>query len=194
MAEITTEKIKELRDRSGISIMQCKKALEEAGGDMEKAFVILEKKSKATAEKKQDRDLGAGVVQAYVHSNSTVGAMIELLCETDFVARNEEFQKLGYEIAMHIAAMNPLFKSTDDIDEDAKSKAKEVFIKEVQDKPEDMQDKILEGKMNAYFKDKVLLEQTYIKDSEKTIGDLVTEATQKFGERVEIGEFARFSI
>lgn len=194
MAEITTETIKELRAQSGVSIMQCKKALEEAGGDIEKALVILEKKSKSTAEKKQGRDLGAGVVQSYIHSNATVGAMVELLCETDFVARNEDFQKLGYEIAMHVAAMNPLFKTSDEIDEGAKKNAQEVFAEEVKDKPEDMQVKILEGKMASYFKDKVLMEQSYIKDGDKTIADLVAEATQKFGERVEIGNFARFSI
>ncbi|MEX0935133.1 MAG: elongation factor Ts [Candidatus Paceibacterota bacterium] len=174
--------------------MQCKKALEEAGGDMEKALVILEKKSKATAEKKSGRDLGAGVVQAYIHTNATVGAMVEVLCETDFVARNEEFQEFGYEIAMHIAAMNPQFKTTEDIDETAREKAKEVFVEEIQDKPEDMQEKILQGKMDSYFKDKVLMEQAYIKDGEKAIKDLVAEATQKFGERVDIGDYARFSI
>lgn len=194
MGEISTEKIKELRDKSSVSIMQCKKALEEAGGDMEKALVILEKKSKATAEKKSGRDLGAGVVQAYIHTNATVGAMVEVLCETDFVARNEEFQEFGYEIAMHIAAMNPQFKTTEDIDETAREKAKEVFVEEIQDKPEDMQEKILQGKMDSYFKDKVLMEQAYIKDGEKAIKDLVAEATQKFGERVDIGDYARFSI
>lgn len=194
MAEITTDLIKELRDATGISVMQCKKALEEADGDMEKALVMLRKQSAAAAAKKQDRDLGAGVVSAYIHTNGTVGAMVELLCETDFVANNEEFKALAYDIAMHVAAMNPQFKSEAEIDESAKEKAKEVFTEEVADKPDDMKEKILAGKMDAYFKDKVLLSQSFIKDNTKTIQDLVQGATQKFGERVEVGNVVRYSI
>jgi elongation factor Ts len=194
MAEITTELVKQLRDRTGISVMQCRKALEEAGGDMEKALVILQKRSKEVAEKKQDRDLGAGVVASYVHSNGTIGSLVELLCETDFVSGNEDFKKLGYDIAMHIAAMGPEFKSTDDVTEEAKRAAQEVFAEEVKDKPADMQKQILEGKLSSYFKDKVLLEQEFIKEPGTTIQNLLEQGTQKFGERVEIGRFVRFSI
>lgn len=188
------DQIKELRDKTGISVMQCKKALEETGGDMEKALVVLQKKSGEVAAKKQDRDLGAGVVAAYVHSNNTVGTMIELLCETDFVANNEEFKQLAYDIAMHATAMNPLFKSEDEITEEDKKAAQEVFREEVKDKPEDMQEKILSGKLDSYFKDRVLLKQSYIKDPNTTIGDMIQAATQKFGERVEVGRFVRYSI
>jgi len=192
--EITTETIKALRDKTGVSIMQCKKALEEAGGDFDQALVILQKKSGATAEKKSDRDLGAGTIASYLHAGGSVGALVEIACETDFVARNEDFQKFAYDIAMHVAAMNPLFLSVDEVGESDKAAALEVFKKEVEDKPADMQEKILEGKMNSYLQDKVLLTQTYIKDSSLSVDDLVKAAVQKFGENVRIIRYARFSV
>lgn len=194
MSEITTEQIKQLRDDTGISIMQCKKALEEAGGDMDKAKVMLAKKSRAAADKKADRELGAGTVASYIHAGGTVGAMVELLCETDFVAKNEEFQKLAYDFAMQVAAVAPEYKTVEDIDEDAKSKATEVFKEEVADKPEEMQAQILEGKLASYFKEKVLMEQSFVKNPDKTIKVMLDEATQKFGEKVEISRYERFSI
>ncbi len=191
---ITTEQVKELRDRTGISIMQCKKALEESGGDIEKAIIVLSKKSKQVAEKKSDRTLGSGVVASYIHAGGTAGSMVELLCETDFVAKNEDFQKLAYDIAMQVTATAPEFTKKEEITEEAKSKATEVFQEEVADKPEEMRAKILEGKLDAHFKSKILLEQDYIKDPSKTIATLVEEGTQKFGEKMEIGNFVRFSI
>ncbi len=191
---ITTEQVKELRERTGISIMQCKKALEETEGDMEKAIIVLNKKSSAIAEKKSARTLGSGVVQSYIHAGGGAGSMLELLCETDFVAKNEDFKTLAYDIAMHITAVNPKFLKKEDITDEDKTKAKEVFQKEVEDKPEEMKEKILEGKLNAYFNEKVLLEQTFIKDSNQTINNLVESAIQKFGEKIEIGNFVRFSI
>lgn len=190
---ISTDDVKALRDRTGVSIMQCKKALEEAGGDVEQAVVLLKKRAGAIAEKKADRDLGSGTIGMYVH-NGEVGAMVHLSCETDFVGKNEEFVALGREIAMQVAATNPNFVSEKDITTEAKEAAHKVFLEEVKDKPADMQEKILEGKMQAYFKDMVLLSQPYIKDGGKTIADLIAEATQKFGERVEITRIARFSV
>ncbi len=190
---ITTELVKELRDATGVSIMQCKKALEEAGGDMEKALVILKKRSGAIAEKKADRALGAGAIQAYIHGNKTVGAMVHLSCETDFVAKNEEFVALAYDIAMQVAATNPVFLKNEDVTTEASAKAREVFLGEVEGKPADMKEKILQGKLDAYFKGQVLLEQEFIKDSSQTIRDLVTQATQKFGENIEVTRFVRFS-
>jgi len=190
--DISMDAVKGLRDRTGVSVMQCRKALEEAKGDLEKAEVILRKRSGAAADKKADRELGAGAVAAYVHDGS-IGAMVLLSCETDFVARNEEFPQLAREIAMQVAATNPSYLSESDIAPEALEAAKAVFREEVKDKPSDMQEKILEGKMAAYFKDQVLLNQPYIKDEGKTIRDLVTEASQKFGERVEVTRFARFS-
>ena len=188
------DQIKELRDRTGISVMQCGKALEEAGGDIEKALIILRKKGADAAAKKQDRELGAGVVKSYVHSTGSVGTMVELRCETDFVSKNPEFATLAYDIAMHIAAANPTFLKKEDISEDAKNLAKEVFAKEVEGKPEEMKEMILQGKLDAYFGDKVLLEQSFIKNPDMSIQNLIESATQKFGEKVEIGKFVRFDI
>ena len=190
--DISTDILKQLRDKTGVSVMQCKKALEEAEGDVEKAEVILRKRSGAAADKKSDRELGAGTVGTYVHGGE-IGAMVLLSCETDFVARNEEFPQLAREIAMQVAASNPSFLTEAEIPETTIAAARGVFEEEVKDKPAEMQEKILEGKMSSYFKDQVLLNQAYIKDDSKTIRDLITEASQKFGERVEISKFARFS-
>lgn len=191
---ITTADVKELRDKTGVSIMQCKKALEEADGSMEKAVVILKKKGSQIAAKKADRNLASGVVQAYIHNTKNVGAMVVLSCETDFVAKNNEFVQLAYNIAMHIAATNPEFKDMSSVDEKAKQTAKAVFLKEVEDKPKDLKEQILKGLLAAYFKDKVLLESAYIKDPDRTIKDLLDGAIQKFGERIELTSFIRCSI
>lgn len=191
---ITTEQIKALRDLTGVSIMQCKNALEEAGGDMDKAKIILQKLSAKSALKKADREFGSGTVATYIHAGGNIGAMVELSCETDFVAKNEEFQTLAREIAMQIAAMSPEYVRRSEVNEEAVSKAKEVFEKDTEGKPEEMKEKILEGKLDSYFKEKVLLEQSYIKDDSKTIQGLIDEGIQKFGERVDVARIARFSV
>jgi len=190
--EITTESIKELRDATGVSVMQCKKALQEAQGDLAKAVVILKKHSAASAEKKADRSLGAGTIGSYIHDGS-IGAMVLLSCETDFVAKNPEFEALARELSMQVAATNPAYLNIDEIPEESKKAATAVFEKEVVGKPAEMQAKILEGKLASYFRDQVFLEQAFIKDESKTIRNLLNEATQKFGERVEIGRFVRIS-
>ena len=192
---VTTEQIKELRDETGNSIMQCQKALIEANGDKDKALVILRKKGGDIAAKKADRTLGASIIHSYVHSNSKVGVLIELSCETDFVAKHEDFKALAYDIAMHITASNPEFLKKEDVTAHAKQAAMEVFEGEVaaSGKPKEMQAKILEGKMNAYFKDKILMEQAFIKNPDQTIGDLISGAVQKFGEKTEITRFSRFA-
>lgn len=191
---ITTEQIKELRDSTGVSVMQCKKALEEAEGNMEKAIVILRKKSGEIAAKKGDRTFGAGTIQAYIHSTGRVGTIVELLCETDFVSGNEEFKALARDIAMHITASNPKFLKKEDITEESRNIAKEVFMKEVEGKPKEMQDKILEGKLATYFGEMVLLNQPYIKNPDLTIEALIQAAVQKFGEKIEISRFNRFGV
>lgn len=188
------EQVKALRDRTGISVMQCKKALEDAGGDEEKALMFLRKKGADVAAKKSDRELGAGTVAAYVHANGAIGAMVQLSSETDFVSNNAEFKTLAYDIAMHISATNPAFVSASDIDEAAKAKATEFFKEEVKDKPADMQEKILQGKLDAYFKEKVLLDQPFIKNPELTIQQMIENATQKFGEKIVVSHFSRFSV
>lgn len=190
--ELSLDTVKILRDKTGVSIMQCRKALEEAEGDMDKAEVILKKRSGAAADKMADRDLAAGSIGSYVH-DGVVGAMVLLSSETDFVSKNQEFVDLARAIAMHVAASNPAFLTSDEINENAKTAAMSIFKEEVKDKPAEMQEKILEGKMASYFKDQVLMEQPYIRDDSKTIRELLAEASHKFGERVEITKFARFS-
>lgn len=190
--EITTNIIKELRDKTGVSVMQCKKALEEAGGDVAQAEVILRKHSAASAEKKADRDLGAGAIGSYIHEGA-VGAMVVLSSETDFVAKNPDFGTLARDIAMQVAATDPKYVSMDEVPEADKAAAVAVFEKEVEGKPEEMKAKIMEGKITSYFRDQVLLEQSFIKEESKTIRQLLNEATQKFGERVEVSRFARLS-
>lgn len=191
--ELTTDIIKELRDKTGVSVMQCKKALEEAQGDLAKAEVILRKRSAAAADKKSDRELAAGAVGSYVHEGA-IGAMVLLSCETDFVSKNPEFAALARDMAMQVAATNPKYRTTDDIPADVKSAATSVFEGEVKDKPEDMKQKILDGKLASYFQEQVLTEQSFIKDESKSIRDLLNEATQKFGERVVVSGYSRLSL
>lgn len=191
---ITTKQVKELRDKTGVSVMQCKKALEEAGGDMDKAIVILREKSGEFSAKKADRTFGAGTIQAYIHSNGNIGALVELDCESDFVAGNDEFKALARDIAMHAAATNPKFLSKNDITDADKKVAKDVFEKEVKGKPDAVRERILEGKLSAYFGEMVLLDQPFIKDPGITIQGLVDKAAQKFGEKIAVGKFVRFKI
>ncbi|HVM59091.1 MAG TPA: elongation factor Ts [Candidatus Paceibacterota bacterium] len=190
--ELTTDIIKQLREKTGVSVMQCKKALEEANGDLAQAEVILRKRSADAAGKKADRVIGAGAVGAYTHEGS-IGAMVLLSSETDFVAKNPEFVALARELAMQVAATDPKYSSMDDIAADEKAAALAVFEKEVEGKPADMKEKILDGKLKSYFQDKVLLSQPYIKDEAKTVQDLLNEASQKFGERVIVSGFSRLS-
>lgn len=192
--DISSEQLKELRNETGISVMQCKKALEEAGGDKQKALVLLKKKGAEVAAKKSDREFGAGVIGVYTHNTNTVAAMVYLACETDFVAKNEKFITLARDIAMHVTALNPQFLTRDEINPDALESAKAVFAEEVKDKPADLREKILEGKLDAYFKDQILMEQSFVKDPEKTIDDMIKAAVQTFGENIAIVSFERLSV
>ena len=192
--EITSAQLKELRDKTGISVMQCKKALEEAEGDMDKAVIILKKKRSEAAEKKSDRELGAGPIGSYVHNTNEVAALVLLACETDFVSKNEEFVALAREIAMQVAATNPTYVSKDQVPAEALNKAEEVFAAEVGDKPEEMRAKILEGKMASYFREQILMEQPFIKNPDTTIGEMISGAVQKFGETVSIAQISRLSV
>lgn len=209
--EITTELIKRLRDQTGVSVMLCRRALEEANGDIEKAKVILQRKGADAAAKKADRTLGAGTVASYIHHGGTVGVLVELSSETDFVSWNEAFKTLAYDIAMHIAASKPEYVKREDVSKDAQERAKEVLMKEVEGlpvrlparstqaggtqtgKPKAMQEKILEGKLNSYFAEKILLEQPFIKNPDQTVKNLVEGAIQKFGEKIEVTRFVRFA-
>lgn len=191
---ITTEQIKDLRDQTGISIMQCKKALEEAGGDAKKALVILRKKSGEFAAKKGDRTFKAGTIQAYIHSNGNVGTIIELDCESDFVSNNDEFIALARDIAMHITASNPKYLNMSEISEADRATALGVFEAEVKGKPEAVRKQILDGKLNAYFGEMVLMNQSFIKNPSMTVQGLVDAASQKFGEKMAVGRFRRFKV
>ncbi len=192
--EITSAQLKELRDMTGISVMQCKRALEEADGDMEKAVIILKKKRSEAADKKSDREIGAGAVGSYVHNTNEVAAMVLLGCETDFVSKNVEFVALARDIAMQVAANNPGFITREEVPAEAIEKAKEVFAAEVADKPADMQEKIMEGKLASYFRDQILLEQPFIKNPDITIKEMVSGAVQKFGENVSIVKISRVAV
>ena len=191
---ITIERIKELRDLTGVSVMQCKKALEQAEGDLEKAKVILRKQSAAAATKKADRTLGAGIASAYTHAGGQVMGAVVLGCETDFVARNPDFGKLAHDIAMHVAAMDPIWKDKSGASESDLSAAKSVFEQEVAKLPEGSRAKALEGKLASFVAEKALLEQAFVKDSERTVRQLIEEAIQKFGEKIEITRFERLSV
>jgi len=193
---ITTEKIKELRDLTGVSIMQCKKALEDASGDWDKALMLLKKKGAEVAEKKAERTLGAGIVHSYIHANGSVGVLLELNSESDFVAKNEAFKALAYDIAMHIAAMNPEYVKDEDVSSGEMEKVSKMFKEEVDksDKPEDIKKKMLEGKITTYLGERTLLKQAFIKDPNLTIAGLIESHIQKFGERIEVRRFSRFSI
>jgi len=174
--------------------MQCKKALEEAGGDMDKANIILKKKRSEAAEKKSDRELGSGTVGTYSHNTGEVAAMVVLACETDFVAKNVEFIALARAIAMHVAASSPKYINKSEVDDTILAKATEVFAAEVKDKPVEMQEKILAGKMDSYFKEQILLEQSFIKNPDTTIGEMINGAVQKFGENILVVQMSRLSV
>ncbi|OGG79598.1 hypothetical protein A3A39_02105 [Candidatus Kaiserbacteria bacterium RIFCSPLOWO2_01_FULL_54_13] len=186
--------LKALRDATGVSIMQCKKALEEAGGDIEKAKTILRKASTTLASKKAERSLGAGVAAAYTHAGGSVVGAVILACETDFVSRNEEFQKLAYDIAMHVAAMNPRFRSRDDVTDDEMQALRESFEQEVQNVPEAARVRAREGKVDGFLRENVLLEQPFVKDPTTTVRILLDSAVQKFGEKIELVRFERLSV
>lgn len=198
---ITTALIKQLRDQTGVSIMLCRKALEEAGGDLEKATLILRREGANATAKKAGRLLGAGTVAAYIHHDGGVGALVELSSETDFVSNNEEFRALARELAMQVAAGSPEFVSRAHMTEEAKKGAREALMKEVEglpagkaSKPATLSGNIVEDKLDAHFAERILLEQPYIKNPEITVQTLIEQAVQKFGEKVEITRFARFAV
>ncbi len=192
--EITTDQIKQLRDETGVSIGQCKQALTDAAGDMGKARELLREKSAASAAKKADRTLGAGAIAAYVHATGTVGAMVELRSETDFVSKNEDFRKLAYEIAMHAAAMSPSYLSPESIPEADLAAAKAELSADLAGKPAEIAAPLLEEKLATFYAERCLTAQPFFKSPERTVGQLVEQAIQKFGEKVEIGRFERLSV
>lgn len=196
MSKIDTKSIQKIREETGASIMDCKRALEKSGGDEKIAIQILQSEGKLKAQKKSNRKTKEGIVESYIHSNKKMGVLVELRCETDFVAKNEEFQKLAHDIAMHIAASNPLYLKPEDIPPEIIENQKAIFMKELENikKPKKIIDEIIDGKMNKYFSEICLLNQPFIKDLDKTINDLIQESIAKMGENIEIGRFVRFEI
>lgn len=188
--------IKKIREKTGAGMVNIKKALEEASGDEEKALDILKKQGQAKAIKKSEREAKEGMVVSYVHSNSRVGSMVKIFCETDFVARNDEFQQLGKDIAMHVTAMSPKVIRPEDISEDFVSKEKEIWIAVLtkEGKTKEMIEKIIPGKEKKFREESSLLTQSFVKDPSKTVGELVTEKIGKIGENIQIGEFIRFEL
>ncbi|MCI6261443.1 translation elongation factor Ts [Pyramidobacter sp. SM-530-WT-4B] len=194
--EITAAAVKELRDRTGCGMMDCKKALVECNGDAEKAIDFLREKGLAKAAKKADRNAKDGRIFSYIHNTGKVGVMVELDCETDFVAKTEEFQQLGHDIAMQIAAANPVYVTPEDVPADVLEREKNIYREQLiaEGKPADRLDKILEGKVRKYYEQTCLLEQAWIRDGDKKINDLIVALIAKMGENMKVRRFSRFSI
>jgi elongation factor Ts len=192
----TLKQIKELREKTGAGIVEVKKALQESEGDQEKAIEILRKKGQDKALKKSDREAKEGIIGYYVHSNEKVAAMIKVFCETDFVARNEEFQLFAKDIAMHITAMNPQYLSPEDVSEELVVKEREIWKEQLasEGKPENIMSKIMEGKEKKFRAEVALLTQPFVKNPEITVEQLLTDTIAKIGENIQLGEFVRFEL
>ena len=193
---ISAGMVKELRERTGAGMMECKNALAEADGDMERAIDILRAKGAAKAAKRAERDVKEGAIGSYVHMGGRIGVLVEVGSETDFVARNEAFQALVRDLAMHIAAAAPLALSAEGIPADVVERERGVYLEQVKNegKPEKMWDKIVEGKLNKFYKENTLLEQPFVKDPDKTVKELVTEVAAKTGENIVVRRFVRFAL
>ncbi len=194
MTTISATLVKQLREKTGAGMMDCKQALTECDADMEKAVDFLRKKGLATAQKRAGRAMTEGTVQSYIHMGGKLGVLVEVNCETDFVAKNEDFIEFTKNIAMHIAASSPLGIRPEDVPEDIVNREKEIYRAQVLEmgKPENVADKIVEGKMNKFFKDNCLLNQPYVRDPELSVEDLLNELIAKIGENITIRRFVRY--
>lgn len=194
--KITAQLVNELRQRTGIGMMECKKALQDSDGDLEKAIITLRKKGMARAREKMSRNTGDGMVGSYIHMNGRLGVLVEVNCESDFVSRNEEFQELVKNVAMHIAAANPTYVSTDQVPAESLGEEREIIRTQLKDsnKPPEIMEKIVEGKLGKFFSEVCLLNQPYIKDDKMTVEQLVSTYIAKFGENIQIKRFARFAL
>ena len=200
MAEITAAAVKQLREKTGAGMMECKNALVEAGGNEEKAINILRERGLASAKKREGRIAAEGIVGSYIHMGGKVGVLVELNCETDFVARGEEFQQLVRDIAMHIAAAEPRYVSRDEIPASVLEQEREIARAQAKNepknanKPENVIEKIVEGRLNKFYEETVLVDQPFVKAPEKTVGELVTEKVAKTGERITVRRFTRYKM
>ncbi len=194
--EVTADMVKTLRQQSGAGIMECKNALKENQGDIEEAMTYLRKKGIAKADKKGDRSTGDGAIGSYNHSGNKIGVLLKLNCETDFVANTDEFKELLKDIAMHIAAAKPRFRSREDVTQDVLDKEREIFDHQAREsgKPDKIIEKIVDGKMSKFYEENCLLDQAFIKDGEVTIQELIKQKIAKLGENITVGAFSRFEI
>lgn len=187
--------VKNLRQATGAGILECRKALDEGGGNLDKAAEILRKKGQKIFDKKQDREVKEGLIEAYVHSNGKIGVLVEVVCETDFVARNKEFRELAHDLAMQVAAVCPLWVKPEDVPRDVLEKEKEIAKEGLpKDKPAQVTEKIIEGKIQKFYTQTCLLEQPFIKDEKLTIRELIKEKVAKLGENIQVKKFIRFQI
>ena len=195
MTTISAEMVKDLRDKTGVGMMECKKALTESNGDFEKAIDLLRQKGLATASKKAGRTASEGLIESYIHMGK-IGTMVEVNCETDFVARTDDFRQLAKDIAMHIAAATPVYLSREDVPQDVLEREKEIYKAQVANKPPQVVEKIIEGKLEKFYTDFCLLDQIFIKDTDQKmkIKDLITEKIAKLGENIMIKRYARFQL
>lgn len=193
---VTANQVKELREKTGAGMMECKKALTEADGEMEKAIEILRERGLAAAQKKAGRIAAEGLVESYIHLGGRIGVLVEVNCETDFVANTDEFHQFVKEIAMQIAAYNPKYVSKDEVPEEVLAKEREIYKQQAMNegKPEKIAEKMVEGRLNNFLKEVCLLEQPYIKDGDKTIQQLVNEKVSKIGEKISIRRFVRYQL
>jgi len=196
MATISAAIVKQLREKTGVGIMDCKEALTNCEGDIDKAVDFLRKKGLATAQKRAGRTMREGLIQSYIHMGGKLGVLVEINCETDFVAKNDDFKEFSKNIAMHIAASNPVGIASDDVPEDIINKEKEIYLAQALEmgKPENVTDKIVEGKLNKFYKDNCLLNQAYVRNPDVSISDLLNDMIAKMGENITIKRFVRFQI
>ena len=196
MSTISASTVKELREISGAGMMDCKKALTEASGDLEKAIDILRKTGMAKARKKSGRSTKEGIILPYIHPGAKLGVLLEINCETDFVANTDDFKNLSKDIAMHIAASAPISVSREEIPQETLEREKEIYADQARQsgKPENIIAKMTEGRLNKFYQENVLLEQTFVKDPDKTVADLITETVAKLGENILISRFSRFQL
>ena len=196
MTQITAQSVRMLRQKTGLGMMDCKKALQETGGDSEKAIEYLRKQGLSAVEKRAGRDASEGLIQAYIHQGSRLGVLLEVNCETDFVARTDDFQEFAKDVAMHIAASQPLAVDREGVSADAVERERAIFLEQAKNegKPEHIAEKIVEGRMDKFYQENCLMEQVFVKNPDQTIGELVTEITAKIGEKITVRRFERFVL
>lgn len=194
--KISATHVKELRDRTGAGMMDCKKALQQTNGEIEAAIDLLRSKGEARAARRSGRKANEGTVASYIHHGGRIGVLVELNCETDFVANTDDFRSLARDLAMHVAAADPIAVSADDVDPAVVQRERSIFEEQVarEGKPERIRDRIVTGKLGKFFRERVLLEQAYIRDPDRSVGELITEVSARTGEKIEVARFSRFQV